>query len=168
MLLCQLTGGSPAFLGVGGGQLDTEPLFLNFKGKAALLVIVGLLAEIGVLAGVFSQPIFEVGVVSHDLGNIAFFVKKDGRRFLLLGKTCFHKIPPIFMNFCRLYTGNALTLHIPLFVPFDFSVGLLFNQFRFVAENVLDECFDLLGCPFESSQKIFCLFFQLLIFAAPF
>ena len=50
--------------------------FLNFKGKAALLVIVGLLAEIGVLAGVFSQPIFEVGVVSHDLGNIAILVEK--------------------------------------------------------------------------------------------
>lgn len=107
VLLCQLTGGSPAFLGVGGGQLDTEPLFLNFKGKAALLVIVGLLAEIGVLAGVFSQPIFEVGVVSHDLGNIAILVEKNACCFLLLGKSCFHRIPPIFMNFCRLYSHES-------------------------------------------------------------
>ena len=84
MLLGQIAGNSPALLCVGGSQLDTEPLFLNFKGKPALLVIVGLLAEVGKLTGVFSQTIFEVGVMGHDFGNVAVLVKKDGVVFCFL------------------------------------------------------------------------------------
>lgn len=93
IFLRKFTDSFPAHLGVGIGQLDTKSLFLDFKSQATLLVIVGLLAEIGVLNGVFSQTIFECGIMSHDLSNVPIFVKIDDGCLLFLERRVFIKPP---------------------------------------------------------------------------
>ena len=58
----------PSFLAVWGGQTERETPLADFKLHAARFgVCVGLAALVGVLSGVGSKPVLQVGVVGADM-----------------------------------------------------------------------------------------------------
>ena len=66
-LLCQLTCCLAAIIGVGCRQPDADSAFINLEAQAALIVIVGLLAQLRELDGIGQQPILQVDIVGVDL-----------------------------------------------------------------------------------------------------
>ena len=56
-------------------QANGKPPAVNLKSKTALLVIVGLPAQIGILCRVLRQPLFERGIMRLDFDGFAGFVK---------------------------------------------------------------------------------------------
>lgn len=91
IFLRQITCKLPAFLAVWGSQLKAKPSFFDFKSQAAVLIIVNRPTLRGILPCVLSQSVFECGVVGTDLDHAIHLVEIDGRCFLFLRKTCFHK-----------------------------------------------------------------------------
>jgi len=83
-------------------QANGKPPAVNLKSKTALLVIVGLPAQIGILCRVLRQPLFERGIMRLDFDGFAGFVKIDTGRFLPLRQSGFH-IASIFA--CPAKTG---------------------------------------------------------------
>jgi hypothetical protein len=53
-----LTVGFPALCAIRCGQPETQPTLFNFKGEAALLVIIGLSAMIRVHDSELAKPLF--------------------------------------------------------------------------------------------------------------
>ena len=62
----------------------------RFSILAALFIIVGLPAQIGMLCCILRQPLFERGIVRLDFNGFAGFIKIDAGRFLPLGQSGFH------------------------------------------------------------------------------
>ena len=64
-------------LAVRRGQPETEPPLLDLERQPALPIIIGLPAQVRVLLGVCSQPLFLVRVVGLHLNDTALLIKKD-------------------------------------------------------------------------------------------
>ena len=73
-LLCQLTCCLAAIIGVGCRQPDADSAFINLEPKAAVLVIIGLLAQFWELGGMGQQPFFQLGIVGVDLCGGVFSI----------------------------------------------------------------------------------------------
>lgn len=90
ILLGKLTCCLSARIRIRRGQTDGESSAVNLEGQAALFIIVGLPAQIGMLCCILCQPLFECGIVRLDFNGFAGFVKIDTGRFLPLVQSCFH------------------------------------------------------------------------------
>ena len=114
--LRRLAHGSSAFLAVWRRQLETKASFGNGERHIARLgVLIGHLAEVGVLSGIGGQPLLEVGVVGTNLDKGVGLVKENFRGLVSLVKSCFHFLilllsgifsqkVSIFQYFARLLT----------------------------------------------------------------
>ena len=90
VLLSKLSCCLTALIRVRRGQTDSEASAVNLEGQAALFIIVGLPAQIGMLCCILRQPLFERGIMRLDFNGFAGFVKIDAGRFLPLGQSSFH------------------------------------------------------------------------------
>ena len=72
------------------GQTDGESSAVNLEGQAALFIIVGLPAQIGMLCCILRQPLFERGIMRLNFDGFAGFIKIDAGRFLPLSQSSFH------------------------------------------------------------------------------
>ena len=79
-----------ALIRIRRSQTDSESSAVNLEGQAALFIIVGLPAQIGMLCCILCQPLFERGIVCLDFNGFAGFVKIDAGRFLPFGQSGFH------------------------------------------------------------------------------
>ena len=70
-------GFAPPLLAVRGGQPETQPPLLDLECHSALPIVIRLPAQVGVLLGVCSQPLFQVRVVGLHLNDTALLIKKD-------------------------------------------------------------------------------------------
>lgn len=92
VLLGVLACFSSAFLAVRSSQPERESTFFYFKFFVADFgVIVRQLADGGVLAAVFCQPVFQICVVGADMDCRFFFVKPNIRGLFLFCQSCFHR-----------------------------------------------------------------------------
>lgn len=73
-----------AFVTVRRCQSDTDPTFVNFEPQAAVLVIVGLLAQFREFGCVFKQTLLQFGIVSVDLCGRVFGIVKNFPLFFLI------------------------------------------------------------------------------------
>ena len=85
-LACRVT----AIIRIRRSQTDSELSAVNLEGQAALFIIVGLPAQIGICRRILCQPLFEYGIVCLDFNGFAGFVKINAGRFLPLGQSSFH------------------------------------------------------------------------------
>jgi hypothetical protein len=90
ILLGKLACCVTALVGIRRGQSDAEASAVNLEGQAALFIIVGLPAQIGMLCCILCQPLFERSIVRLDFNGFAGFVKIDAGRFLPFGQSGFH------------------------------------------------------------------------------
>ena len=89
ILLSKLACCVTALVGIRRGQSDAEASAVNLEGQAALFVIVGLVAQVGILCCILCQPLFERGIMRLNFDGFAGFVKIDAGRFLPLGQSGF-------------------------------------------------------------------------------
>lgn len=100
--LGKLTCCLPTLIRIRRSQANSESSAVNLEGQAALLVIVGLPAQIGMLCCILRQPLFERGIMRLDFDGFAGFVKIDAGRFLPLGQSGFHVAS---ISACSVKTG---------------------------------------------------------------
>ncbi len=99
--LCQPTCSSLPFLRIGWCQLEAKASFTDFIGLAAVFVIVDRRRHSDGYSSAKAASLFcERRVVGVDFNHIVCIgEKRYWFGFLLLDKTCFHKIPPFFHKF---------------------------------------------------------------------
>ena len=90
ILLSKLACCVTALVGIRRGQSDSESSAVNLEGQAALFIIVGLPAQIGMLCCILRQPLFERGIMRLDFNGFAGFVEIDTGRFLPFSQSGFH------------------------------------------------------------------------------
>lgn len=91
ILLGALACPLPTILAVGGGQSERETSFFNHKLLATCFRIrVCQFADSRMLVAVFSQPVFQICVVSADMDNWRLLIKPNIRGLFLLCQSCFH------------------------------------------------------------------------------
>ena len=90
ILLGKLTCRAPTLTRIRSGQSDSESSAVNLKSKPALLVIVGLPAQVGICRRVLRQPLLECGIMCLNFDGFAGFIKVDAGRFLSFGQPSFH------------------------------------------------------------------------------
>ena len=79
-----------ALIRIRRSQTDSESPAVDLEGQPALLIIVGLPAQIGICRRMLRQPLFERGIVRLNFDGFAGFVKIDAGRFLPLSQSGFH------------------------------------------------------------------------------
>ena len=72
--LCGSTGSFAPLFTIRCGQPDADSAFINLDPKAAVLVIIGLLAQFWELGGMGQQPFFQLGIVGVDLCGGVFSI----------------------------------------------------------------------------------------------
>lgn len=70
--LCEFASGAPAILTVRSCQPDADSTLIDLEAQAALLVIVGLLAQFREFGCVGEQTLFQLGIVGIDLCGRVF------------------------------------------------------------------------------------------------
>ena len=63
----KIAGCFSACLAIRRCQPDADSAFVDLEAQAALLVIIGLLAQIREFGGIGQQPLFQLGIVGVDL-----------------------------------------------------------------------------------------------------
>ena len=102
ILLSKLACCVTALVGIRRGQSDAEASAVNLEGQAALFIIVGLPAQIGMLCCILRQPLFERGIMRLNFDGLAGFIKIDAGRFLPFGQSGFHVAS---ISACSVKTG---------------------------------------------------------------
>ena len=115
-----------AFFTIRCCQTDADSALVNLKAQAALLVIVGLLAQFREFGGVGKHPHLKFRIVGVDLRSRVIGIVKNLRDFLFLGKSCSHGKSSFFRKyFSALEPGKRG--RFPLGLPWMMSAlfGLL-------------------------------------------
>ena len=66
-------------------------MLIDFEPQAALLVILGKLAQLRILFGISQQALFQVSIMGINLSKVILFVEVNLSDLLLSCKSCFHK-----------------------------------------------------------------------------
>ena len=93
-LICLFTSIFPALLAVWRGQAEGQSALADGELHAARVwVCIQLTALAGVLRGIGSKAVFQVGIVGTDMDKSIFFIKGNLRDFLHFCQSCFHNWP---------------------------------------------------------------------------
>ena len=102
LFVCAGTCGLSSFLNIRCCQPDADSVFVDIESQAALLVIIGLLAQFWKLGSVVGkQPFLQLGIVGVDLCGWVFGIVIYLSDFLFLGKSCSYRQFSLFYKFSR-------------------------------------------------------------------